>query len=221
MVNNIGRKSLGAMIGYRSQFELAMGFVTGSRATEGEGIYVSAGAAKNWAHYIAPNKFEVEFSPSGILPAEEAYFYRLKEYPNKANSILEPIKGSDSIWLRLNKLALERSGYLKGNKDEAIQSFGKILRSLTMGEGYNVISLNTPTEGQHFVILDKNIISRFENVSSKMDKVFRGKFGQIPASIKSQNSPKYQEWYDNQIAKLEDLWQREYIMTNRSLEGKV
>lgn len=206
--------------GYRSQFQQEFGLVIGKRATEGEGIYVSLSPAKNWAHYVAPNKFQVEFSPKKVLLGEEAYFYRLSEYPDNANKILEPLKESDSIWLRLNKLALEKSGYLTGNKEEAIKNFGGILKDLIVKEGYDVVSLETPTEVKHFVILDKNIISKFENVTSKMSEIFIGKFDEQPKEIKSQSSPEYEKWYNEQIKKLDNLWRIETNLSNSSEKTK-
>lgn len=206
--------------GYRSQFQRGFGLVIGERATEGEGIYVSLSPAKNWAHYVAPNKFQIEFYPKKILPGEEAYFYRLSEYPDEANKILEPLKESDSIWLRLNKLALEKSGYLTENKEEAIKNFGKILKDLIIKEGYDAVSLETPTEGKHLVILDKNIISKFENVSLKMSNIFRGKFDEQPKEIKSQSSPEYEKWYNGQIKKLDTLWKIETGLSNLSEKTK-
>lgn len=151
--------------GYRGgrTFGGRLGKTTGGVATEGEGLYVALDAefAEGFGDVT-----EISFkNPKSVLNAGgEMPMFR----EEVSDLIYEPIKASDSEWVKLNKQAAQNVGFNPTNRD--VDAFSVELNRLGKEKGYDAFYIEMSDEERFYVLLDENLYSGVYSPPKNLDE---------------------------------------------------
>lgn len=152
-------------IGFRGNPGTGIGF----GATEGKGIYIAKD--KSLAEFFAGKSGKVEeikyLEPKKSLVVDEEVLPLLQE----SDILDEPIKKSDSEWIRLNKMAAKQAEKLDGvtkqnwDSDKVAERLTELLKS----NGYDAVKVKSGGEAWD-VLLDPKLVDDAEKTAKTIEK---------------------------------------------------
>jgi hypothetical protein len=138
--------------GFRGQEQAGIRMTKGLFASEGEGVYIALdkGLAKEFA---GSGKYsqELEFRLDRPLVIRTEPLYMLLE----AEEVEQPVQGSDSDWLKANKLAYQMAMKKANNNwSEASELVGQFLTRALRDMGYDGVMVDQGKDNRWAVVFD-------------------------------------------------------------------
>jgi hypothetical protein len=142
LIINDNEPEPGFMAGWRIQNNDEINKTTGYTATEGEGYYIFVNpiAAKmmkqhsRWSGVIRRVQFK---KPQKLLKADTMPI--LWAWQHKSDMLFEPISSEDSLWTKINKIALKQTKTTRKNLSENIDILIKELTKQILATGADAV----------------------------------------------------------------------------------